>query len=215
MGRMAPVVVAGLLLPQAPAAPLPRRDHRIERVYRGGVGFPAFLDAARKRAAEWRRIYDDAEVPEPLVRRAAAVGGTWRLLAISADWCGDSVHTVPYVARLAEAVPGLELRLVDRDAGQPLLESRRTPDGRTATPTVILLDAAQRDAGCWIERPSRLQTWVLGHKAVLAHDDLYAGRDAWYDEDGGRETLREIVEMIEAAAAGHPRCGSPPEAKPR
>jgi hypothetical protein len=39
-----------------------------------------------------------------------------RVLAIGEDWCPDVFHTLPTWARLAEELPGWELRVFPRDA---------------------------------------------------------------------------------------------------
>ena len=63
---------------------------------------------------------------------------------------------------------------------------------------------AGRDVGCWVERPSELQSWFQENKRTLEHDDLYGKKYEWYVKDAGLSTLREIVELLETAAAGRP-----------
>lgn len=89
------------------------------------------------------------------------------------------------------------------------MESHRTSDGRAATPTVILLDASYAEAGCWIERPAVLQQWFDSSKEALAEAELYRQKYEWYDRDAGQETVREMIELLEAAAEGMPRCTAP------
>ncbi len=116
------------------------------------------------------------------------------------------MSTLPYVAKLAEIAPNIELRIVDPERGREVMEAHRTPDGRAATPTFILLDDASTDRGCFVERPSELQTWWLAN-ASMDSDERVNRKMEWYDADLGAATLREIVEMIEAAAASAVRCG--------
>lgn len=147
-------------------------------------------------------------MPEGLLARARAVGGAWRLVVAAEDWCGDSVNTIPYVARLVELVEGLEMRIVGGRMGREVADTHRTPDGRASTPTVVLLDAAWEEAGCFIERPTSLQEWFLENPDGLDRADLYREKYAWYDQDAGRTTVEEIVAMLEAAASGAPVCGA-------
>jgi hypothetical protein len=175
-------------------------------------GFGVFLASVERRADEWRGNYAAAEIDPPeLLGRVLAAGGTWRLLVIAEDWCGDSVYTIPWMARLAERAPNLELAIAGRDVGLDVMKAHRSPDGRAATPTVVLLDEAFGERGCWVERPEVLQTWFLEREGRLSRDDLHARKYQWYAEDRGRETLREIVERVEAAAAGRSLC--PPDAR--
>lgn len=182
-------------------------------LWRSADPFPVFLDGVSRRADEWRQNFAASRVDPPeLLGRVLAAGGAWRLLVVAEDWCGDSVNTVPWMARLAEQAPNLELAVTDKARGMAALEAHRSPDGRAATPTAVLLDEAWRERGCWVERPEALQTWFLEREGRVPRDELYARKSAWYAEDQGRETLREIVERIEAAAAGRSICpGSDPE----
>jgi hypothetical protein len=105
---------------------------------------------------------------------------------------------VPYIARLA-SLAGVDLRIVTKARGLWLLEQHRTPDGRTATPTVVLLREG-RDVGAWVERPEVLQTWFLAHQDLSTRERL-ARKTSWYDWDRGASTLAEIVALAERTAA--------------
>lgn len=193
--------------PAANGAPAAPADTSHRRTYEGGVTFASFLERAERRKDQWSANYRNAVVPDALAARARAIGGSWRLLVVAVDGCSDSVNTIPYIAKLIEGVPGIEMRIVDNEAGKGIMESHRTPDGRPATPTVILLDAAFVERGCFIERPAALRQWMADRKAKSGDDGLFAGKMEWYDADKGGETMTEIVAMLEAAARGGTICG--------
>lgn len=188
-----------------PGTPLPAADS-LEAYWEAAVPFPAFYEGVSRRARLWERNYEEGTVPEALVERARAVGGTWHLLAVAVDACSDSVNTIPYLALLAEAVPGLDLRVLDPARGRALMEARPTADGRAATPTVVLLDAFFEDAGCFIERPRPLKEWIEEKEHEVGGPTLYEGKMLWYDQDAGRSTAEEVVALLEAAASGDPVC---------
>ena len=108
---------------------------------------------------------------------------------------------------VAEQVEGLEVRIIGLDPGATLMETRRTPDGRTATPTLVLLDGEFNDAGCFIERPAPLQEWWLSQPTERPLMEKFREKMAWYDEDAGASTMAELVTILEAAAAGRRICG--------
>ncbi len=188
------------------APPAYAQREPLRKLYDNGKTFPSFLSAADSRRTQWLANYRNGRASDSLVARANAVSGIWRLLVIAEDWCGDSMNTIPYIARLVEAVPRLEMRVVGSKRGRKLMKAHLTPDGRAATPTVILLDERFYEAGCWIERPSELQTWFQANKKALGEKELHDRKYEWYARDKGEHTVREIVEMIELAAAGKPRC---------
>jgi hypothetical protein len=117
------------------------------------------------------------------------------------------VNSVPYLASFLGKVPTIEMRLIEVAVGMSVLEAHRTPDGRPATPTVILLDDQFNERGCWIERPAALIALMNGQKGTLSDGEIFEGKMQWYDKDRGASSLEEIVAMIEAAAAGSKKCG--------
>jgi hypothetical protein len=194
---VAPAVIFG---PPAPAgAQGADQEPAYDALWASGQTYEAFYAEARGRRSLWEHHTARAEVPEGLLVRARAVPGSWRLLAIAFDRCSDSVGTIPYIAALASRVDGFELRIIPPESGEAIMESHRTPDGRTATPTVVVLDGAGRVAGAWVERPSQLQAWYLANPDSLSHDARYFEKMLWYDEDAGVSTMTEIVALVEAA----------------
>lgn len=190
------------------AAPaLPPAGDSLRARWNDATPFDRFLEGVDRRAELWERNWGKAGVPSDLLERARAVGGSWRLLAAAVDGCSDSVSTLPWMGRLAEALPNVELRVLHPDrGGQALMDGRPTADGRAATPTVVLLAADFRDAGCFVERPAPLKRWIADERYEEEGLGMYEGKMAWYDRDAGRSTLEEVVALMEAAAAGQPIC---------
>ncbi len=177
-----------------------------EALYKQGITFDVFLDRAVERRQMWLDNYAKGGVPDKLLKRARAVPGTWRLLVVAVDSCSDSANIVPYLAHLVSAVDGLEMRIIDSDVGRPVMEAHRTPDGRAATPSIVLLDEVYDEVGCFIERPRELQEWALQTGKELEHDQFMNQKFAWYDRDLGRQTMSEIIALMEAAAQGTTGC---------
>ena len=81
------------------------------------------------------------------------------------------------------------------------MEAHRTPDGRAATPTVVLLDDAWQKAGVFVERPSALHTWYEDReKTGIEQSKLTEQKLDWYERDAGQTTVQELVVLIEQAA---------------
>jgi hypothetical protein len=138
-------------------------------------------------------------VPPEFTERMSAASQGLRLVVVAEDWCPDSAFTVPYVAQLARSA-GVPLRIVDRSMGEPLMIAHRTPDGRTATPTIVLLRNGQ-DVGAWVERPAELQQMFLSMSTNAENARRFSQRQTWYESDRGLSTLREIVALIERTRA--------------
>lgn len=185
-------------------------DPVLEALWTSGIPYAEFLAGATRRVEMWRATEARAAVPDAIRTRVAALGGRWRLLAIAEDACSDSANSLPYLARLADGAPNLELRVVGSQAGRAFMEAHRTPDGRAATPTVLLLAPDGTLAGCWIERPAELQAWYVAHRAGLDDAEYLRQKLAWYVADAGRSILDEVTRMIDAAARNTGMiCGEP------
>lgn len=208
-GSVTALVLSTLVLAGCGSDGAPPGPRELGNLWEEGRSFSAFMESVEAREETWRRNRERAVVPEDLLSRARAAGGSWRLLVIADDWCGDSAHTVPYVARLAASLEGLEMRIVASDDARPLMRAHPTPDGRAATPTMVLLDEEFHERGCFVERPPRLQSWFLENPGNLPRARLLDEKYARYEADAGRSTLEEIVAVLEAAGRGEVRCPAP------
>lgn len=200
----APAPAPAIASPRALAAPA---DTVVASLYDRGAAWTDFLEATDRRRDTWHANYERAEVFADLAARVQAVPGQWRLLVVAIDSCGDSANTIPYLARFVEGVDNLELRVVEPDIGNIVMEAHPTPDGRGATPTVVVMNEAGQNVGCWVERPADLQSWWNANPDDLSTRDKLERKYEWYDEDAGYHTILEVVESIEAAGTGGHLCG--------
>ena len=165
--------------------------------------FQKVLETATQNADLWAGVWRHVVVGDEYLRRVAAVSGSWHLLVLSEEWCGDAVNTVPVVAKLAAMSPNLELRVLARDENLDLMDAHLTGTSRSI-PVVILLDDAFRERGWWGPRPTALQNSVSGEWRVLEKASRYREARTWYARDRGRTTLEEVVSMLERASREGP-----------
>ncbi len=167
--------------------------------YEAAPTFAAYVAAAVENAELWRNAARLAQVADDAVARAAALPGRWHLLVLSEDWCGDAVNSVPYVARLAERAPNLDLRVLGRDANPDLMDAHLTGTARSI-PVVIAYDEQFVEGGWWGPRPAALQAWVFGEGQALDKPDRYRHVRGWYARDRGRTTVDEVLQLLERAS---------------
>lgn len=192
-----------------PASASAHSATQADSIWALGVSYDDYLASVRRQAALWRSN-SELGLPDTNYAEQAAEFGRWRLLFVAFDGCSDSVHTLPYVAALADAVDGLELRVVEPDDGAPLQERFRSPDGRTATPTLVVLGDDGTIAGCWVEQPTPLQNWWLTEAKSEPDRERFQRKMAWYAEDRGQATLDDVLRVLEGAAAGTAVCERTP-----
>lgn len=184
--------ITTLALSPAPA------EQDAQAIYDRGITWQAFYDAADARRELWRSntTRAKARITPDEVERLQKAGTGLTLLVVAEANCSDSVNTVPFIAELA-AKAGVELRIVSKEAGEPLLEHHKTPDGRTATPTVIILRDG-RDVGAWVERPSALQEWFTTRTDIRTSERVQR-KMSWYAWDLGDSTVAEFLAAVEAS----------------
>jgi hypothetical protein len=170
--------------------------------FEAGLSFVDYLARAHEHAELWRAVYARAKVTDAAVARAVALEGPWRLLALSEDWCGDAVNTLPVLARLSERAPNIELRTLSRDANLDLMDAHLSGINGTSRsiPVVMILDADYDERAWWGSRPRELQTWVDAPESqALAKPDRYKEVRRWYARDHGVTAVDEILTLIERA----------------
>ena len=165
-----------------------------EAIWRDALTFEQFVAQARpEHRLLWDGVYRHAKSP---AWAADAVNGrTLHLLAISEDWCVDTSSTIPTLARVAESVPGVDLRLILRDANLDIMD-RYLTNGARSIPVVIVLDGDFNEVGRWGPRPSELQAWVMANRALLPRAEVVKEERRWYARDRGETSVREVLGAI-------------------
>lgn len=187
---------------ETPSAELDRTSDPVwlDSLYHAGTAFGQFLEDADARRERWVDNFGDGSPDEAWTARADGISGTWYLLAVGIAGCSDSVSTIPYLAHLAGYSSHIDLRIVHPDSGRSIMEAHRTADGRAATPTILVLNEDFEPVGVFIERPAGLKEWVETEGADLPSREFVREKFAWYEADGGRETVATILDIIESAS---------------
>lgn len=175
------------------------RPPDVAQLFDRALTFDQFMARATRQRELWVHNAAQRDIPPDAVDRLTRVRDGLRFLIVAEDWCPDSVYTVPFIVNLAAAA-GVDVRIIDRRAGQSLMARHRTRDGRPATPTVVLL-RGDRDAGAWVERPAPVQEWFFSMAADPESAKRFAQRASWYEADRGRTTIAEILTLAERTSA--------------
>lgn len=163
-------------------------------LWAGATPWREYLRPEMDQAALWRGVYEHVVIPGWALEGFLA-SPVRRVLVLVADWCGDAANSVPVLARLAELVPGMELRLLERDANPEVMQ-RYVTNGTKSIPIAIALDTEFRELGHWGPRPAVLQEWVLANRKMIPTPQRYASARRWYARDRGASTLRELLAAV-------------------
>ena len=181
-----------------------------------GIPFSTFWERAHPWAAYlqdeveanrelWQAVYARAAAPGWWPETARRFPHPWRALALSEDWCGDAVNALPVVARLVEADPRAELRILKRDENPELMD-RFLTNGSRSIPVALLLGPDWELLGWWGPRPAPLQEFVLREKAAGQRpvEEIYRDVRTWYARDRGETIAREMAAILAPADAAAP-----------
>lgn len=197
----------GISTPVTTASPEATMNHESE--WERGIPWDRYLEQeVRENAGLWSGVWRRARSPEEQLNRLERIGGAWRLLVLSEDWCGDASNTVPVLARFAADAPDLNLRILKRDENPELMDQYLT-NGSRSIPLAILLDEEGYAVGRWGPRPAELQAFIIHEKrvGVRSAGETYKDTRRWYARDRGVTTIRELVDTIEKASES-PRRGT-------
>jgi len=148
----------------------------------------------------WEGVYRKSETPAWVLEDLDEIGRHWNLIVIVEDWCGDASNLVPVFARLAEASPLVDMRLVKRDDHPEFMDLYLT-NGSRSIPIVVILDDGYRPVGRWGPRPVELQEFVIREKRAGERpaSEIYKDARRWYARDRGETTFREVLAIIAEA----------------
>ena len=161
--------------------------------------FQGYLETVDKNRELWHGVYERVRVSEEVVAEASQIPGGWHLVALSEDWCGDAVNTLPVIARLAEAADW-DLRVFGRDDNPDLMDGHLTNGRSRSIPVVIVYDEHFNEIGWWGPRPEEIQAWVMDEGLSMSSPERYKVVRTWYARDRGRTTVAEILGIMRAAA---------------
>ena len=175
-------------------------DEAMKKRYLASADFQTYLGSVEKNRDLWHAVYERATIDPEFLEQARKIPDTWHLLVLSEDWCADAVNLLPFLARLADGVPGLDLRVLSRDENLDLMDQHLTEGRSRSIPVVLLLDEGFVERGWWGPRPSPIQSWFVDEGRTLESKERYKTVRRYYAKDKGRTLLRELLDLMESAA---------------
>lgn len=122
---------------------------------------------------------------------------TWYMLI--EGWCADGSQNAPIIAKIAEALPAVELKIMLRDEHPEIMDKYLTNGGR-AIPKLIAFDAeTNEELGTWGPRPAGIQEKVLNYKKEhpeMDKTDFATNLHKWYAKDKSLSIQNEFIALI-------------------
>lgn len=117
-------------------------------------------------------------------------------LLITEPWCGDAAHSVPFIKKMADYTPNIELEIQLRDSEESEIENYLT-NGNRSIPKLIVRDENNNDIFTWGARPAEATELVQQQKTSdLSTKEKKAELQVWYNKDKGQAIQEEISELL-------------------
>lgn len=142
----------------------------LPQLWASALSLEDYVERMQTHQADMRRRLATVTLSE--ADRAALVSATHirYALAMTEDWCGDAVCNLPIVARIVEALPQAELRLVYRSDQDHLNAHYQTRD-IAHVPVLTFFDESLEEIGTWFQRPRaadrQFEAWKAARPTFL------------------------------------------------
>lgn len=124
-------------------------------------------------------------------------------LVLGEAWCGDTAHTLPILAHLADESGGrVTLHVVLRSEHPEIMAAHQT-NGKNSIPKLIRRDAETgADLGDWGPRPAAAHE--LAHRLhtdkTLHTNQVVKQMNEWYAADAGQSVQQELLALLGQAS---------------
>ena len=148
-----------------------------------------------RRMKKWDKI--GKIIPE-LMEKLMSIDQKMTWLVVTEGWCGDAAQNLPFLNKMAELNPNIDLRFVLRDENLPLIDAFLTNGGRSI-PKLIALDSELSVLGTWGPRPEPVQKAFLDNKVSQERTgkEFTEYLHLWYAKDKGITLQGEILAILD------------------
>jgi hypothetical protein len=181
--------------------------------FAAGLTWQEYLAQMRRARARVEHDYDKAALTAEERRFFGGLGHVRYALMLAEDWCAEVHRCAPLVARIAEAMPGCELRQFFRDRTAEVTDCFLDDHGYRTIPLVVFFDRDWNEIARWIVRSPSTSPRVAAIRArtlgaapparqFAAMIEYQRQIQAAHDAPGGplwREAVEEVRLLLEAS----------------
>lgn len=116
-----------------------------------GLTLQQYLDQMSMNRERFVRAFDAMVIKPQDVAVLARHGAVRNVLVITEDWCGTSLAYVPFIVRLVDGRPGVELRVFLRDENPDLMDQYLKRGFYRSIPVFVFFDDQMNELARFIE----------------------------------------------------------------
>ena len=176
-----------------------------------GLTWKDYLAQMGDTRARTEHNYQKAALTDDERRFFAGIGQVRHALMLAENWCGDVHRNSPMLARIVEAMPNCELRVLFRDQNLDLTDCFLN-NGYRSIPVLALFDKDWNEVARWVERPHAATQRAFGIRAKTLdvapadqqeaataefRNQVQAAYDTAPDKSLWRDTVKEVRLVLE------------------
>ncbi|GAA4318252.1 thioredoxin family protein [Mucilaginibacter gynuensis] len=157
---------------------------------------PEYLNYVRLNCSRHQRWMKIGDVDPDLEAMTDMLNEPQKWIFITEPWCGDAAHILPFVVKLTQDNPMIDLEIQRRDHEPFLIERYLTGTSRSI-PKLIIREKTGTDLLVWGPRPKRCQALYDRLKNNQEEDGkLHIDIQNWYNKDKGISFQRELLGLM-------------------
>jgi thioredoxin family protein len=120
--------------------------------FRQGMTVREYIDQMSMNKERFLAALDSTMVAPGDTQVLQRFAGTRKILVITEDWCGAALSSLPFVVKLVEGKPSIEMRIFLRDDNADLMDQFLKNGLHRSIPVFAFFDADMNELARFIER---------------------------------------------------------------
>jgi hypothetical protein len=159
---------------------------------------PDYLNYTKLNWSRMNRWLKMGKLSENVIKSTSQIKERQSWIIITEPWCGDAAHIVPFIEMVATLNPKLSTRYELRDSAPHRIEQYLTNGKSKSIPKLIIKNELDKDLAVWGPRPFACQKMYDAlYQKNTDFDTIKTELQHWYNQDNGKEILKEINQIIE------------------
>lgn len=156
----------------------------------------AHFDYTKMNIKRSERIHKTYTVSDELKAALNKITEPQVWMVLTEIWCGDSAQNLPYISKMAEINPLIDLRILLRDENIDIMDQYLT-NGTQSIPKLIAFDKSGNELFQWGPRPKEAVELVQKAKAEGKNKDQFIEElHLWYGRNRGKAIESEFLAIL-------------------
>ncbi|MBX7246333.1 MAG: thioredoxin family protein [Candidatus Sumerlaeaceae bacterium] len=136
-----------------------------------GKTWAEYMQSITRHQEQFDRVYKSFLVTDEDVATFRSLAPL-NIVAVGEDWCPDVFNSLGVIAQLADLVPGVELRIFERDTRTDIMDMFLTDGTKKRIPVFAFYNAHFRLLFWWAGRCKEGDEWVAAFRNGRTFDEI-------------------------------------------